>query len=134
MTGVGAGDLLAVAGGGAIGACSRYLAGKAIQSWAGLAFPLGTLVVNVLGCLLLGFLFARVEPAGPGAVRTQLFLTTGLLGGFTTFSTFSQETVELMLAGRTGTAAAYAGLSLGLCLLASLAATWMAATWLGRPG
>ena len=128
MSAAGVPEVLAVAGGGALGASSRYLLGKAIQAWAALPFPVGTLAVNVLGCLFFGYLFTRLQPEGVGAVRLQLFLTTGLLGGFTTFSTFSQETAELAMAGRTGSAAGYAALSLALCLAATFAGVW-AAGW-----
>jgi CrcB protein len=102
--------------------------GKAVQAWAAVPFPVGTLSVNVLGCLLFGLLFTRLQPEGAAAVRLQLFLTTGLLGGFTTFSTFSQETAELWMAGRHGPAAGYAALSLALCLAATFVGVW-AAGW-----
>ncbi len=80
--------------GGFAGAVLRWLVGGAIQRASGGAFPLGTLVVNVLGCFALGWL------CGAGAGRDWLspqarsFLTVGLLGGFTTFSTFAWETFD----------------------------------------
>jgi CrcB protein len=118
-------DVLVVAAGGAVGASGRYLLGKAVQAAASVPFPVGTLVVNVVGCLAFGALFALLRADSLAAVRWQLFLTTGLLGGFTTFSTFSQETVELALAGRPGSAAAYAGLSVAACLGATLLGGWL---------
>lgn len=111
-------DVLVVGCGGGVGACGRYWLGRLVQAAAAGTFPLGTLVVNVLGCLLFGLAFELLSGRG-GAVRLQLFLTTGLLGGFTTYSTFSQEAVELARAGERAWAAAYAGLSLTGCLVAT---------------
>ena len=126
MAGAGWPELLAVAGGGALGASGRYLLGRAVQAWAALPFPVGTLSVNVLGCLLFGALVVLLKPESLAAERWQLFLTTGLLGGFTTFSAFGHETSELALSGRPGAAAGYAGLSLTLCLAATLLGGWVA--------
>ena len=77
MSAAGWPELLCVAGGGALGASSRYLMGKAVQAWAAVPFPVGTLSVNVFGCLLFGFLFTRLHPAGAGSVRLHLFLPAG---------------------------------------------------------
>lgn len=125
MKGVAWPELAAVAGGGALGASGRYLIGKAVQAWAAAPFPVGTLCVNVLGCLLFGAVFALLKPESAAGARWQLFLTTGLLGGFTTFSTFSHETTELAAEGRLGAAAGYAALSLGACLVATLLGAWL---------
>jgi CrcB protein len=119
-------ELAVVAGGGALGASGRHLIGKAVQAWAAVPFPVGTLCVNVLGCLLFGAVFVLLRPESAVGVRSHLFLTTGLLGGFTTFSTFSHETVELALAGRWAPAAGYAALSLAACLAALLLGGWLA--------
>jgi len=83
-------------------------------------FPVGTLVVNVLGCLVIGVLGAigqHVQPWSPGA---RLFLFTGILGGFTTFSAFGYETFELLRSG----AAALAALNVLAQVAAGLAAVW----------
>jgi len=88
-------NVLAVAIGGALGAMTRYGAGIAATRFLGQAFPYGTLGVNILGCLIMGLLvggFAGREPVDPAL---KLFLTTGVLGGFTTFSAFSLETIML---------------------------------------
>ena len=130
VSGPGWPEVLVVAVGGALGASGRYLIGKGVQAAAAVPFPVGTLVVNVAGCLAFGALFVLLRADSVAAVRWQLFLTTGLLGGFTTFSTFSQETVELVLAGRPGSAAAYAGASLAACLGATVLGGWLVA--LGR--
>lgn len=117
---------LLVAAGGAVGATARYVLGGAVQRAAGIPFPLGTLVVNVLGCLCIGALTAVAERGAGLSTEARLFLIVGILGGFTTFSTFGFETVSLLRAGAPGYAAAgvvaqlclgvaglYAGLTLG---------------------
>jgi CrcB protein len=86
-------NLLLVAIGGAVGAVARYGVGLGAARWFGLAFPLGTLAVNILGGLAMGVLAARV---GPEQESLRLTLDVGVLGGFTTFSAFSLETVKLM--------------------------------------
>jgi fluoride exporter len=88
-----------VALGGAVGSVVRYIVGLAVQSRNGVDFPVGTLLVNLSGCLLLGFLihYALAAPAITPELRA--LLTTGLCGGYTTFSTFSYETVTLMQDG-----------------------------------
>jgi CrcB protein len=89
--------LLFVALGGALGAILRYLIAGGLQRWSGSSFPVGTLTVNLIGCLAIGFLGALFM--GPWLVREEyrLVLLVGLLGSLTTFSTFGWET--LMLAG-----------------------------------
>ena len=103
---------LIVAVGGAIGSVGRFaLAGLIDGRWAG-EFPLGTLVVNVLGSFLIG-LIAGLTDHKP----TQQFLMTGILGGFTTFSSFSLQTVRLVEDGRLLPAGGYVLASVALCLL-----------------
>lgn len=102
----------AVALGGALGALLRYAIGLlAPHTPAGAAFPWATLGINILGSLALGAIAGLfVEGAGPSpAVR--LFLTVGLLGGFTTFSTFALDAVTLVTAGQAARAALYVTLS-----------------------
>lgn len=89
-------QLLAIAVGGAIGAVMRYWMSTAVYSVMGRGFPYGTLAVNVLGSLLMGFLFVfLIERAALPPVWRAAVLV-GVLGAFTTFSTFSIETVALM--------------------------------------
>lgn len=88
-------NALAVALGGALGALARYGVNIGSARLLGLNFPYGTLTVNIIGCFAMGLLtasFAMKEPLDPSF---KLFLTTGILGGFTTFSAFSFETVML---------------------------------------
>lgn len=101
--------------GGGAGAVCRYLVGMLPVLQRG-AFPLATLVINLLGSFLIGLIAQRVNgPAGldPNLVR---FLKVGFCGGFTTFSTFSLESLTLLEEGRLGLFALYAVLSLALCI------------------
>ena len=83
--------------GGFVGAACRYLLSTWVQKSSGwISFPIGTLVVNVLGCLFIGFLGGLVISRELFSPTMRLFLLTGLLGGFTTFSTFSFETLMLL--------------------------------------
>lgn len=116
-------NLLLVAVGGALGAVARYGVGFGAARWLGLAFPWGTLVVNVLGGFAMGWLAARV---GPEQEALRLALGVGVLGGFTTFSAFSLETVKLM-EHQPGLAVLYAAASVVL----SVGACWIGLT-LGR--
>ncbi|MFG6569548.1 MULTISPECIES: fluoride efflux transporter FluC [unclassified Sulfitobacter] len=108
--------LIMVALGGALGACLRYLVGLAV------GFPLGTLAVNVAGSLAIGVVWVSL------ADKTLLlpFLMTGLLGGFTTFSAFSLDTLRLLEAGRAAVAFSYVGASVILSLAACLLGLWLA--------
>jgi CrcB protein len=106
-----------VAIGGALGSVARYLLGALVQQRAGTTFPVGTLVINITGSLLLGFLlrFALATPAITPA--TRVFLTTGFCGGYTTFSTFSYETIALIEENELGRAALYVALSVTVALV-----------------
>ena len=103
--------------GGAAGALGRYWLSGWIQVVFAGAFPLGTLTVNVLGSLLLGFGMQAME-ALPVSAAVRTMITIGFLGSFTTFSTFSYETVTLLRDGDWWRAVLYTGLSLALGLLA----------------
>lgn len=107
--------------GGAVGAVGRY--GLSLLPFRG-DFPLLTLVTNLLGAILIGFVagLAGWEKLSSG---WTLFWKTGVCGGFTTFSTFSLESVTLLQRGRTGLALAYMALSAGLCLAGVLAGQWL---------
>ena len=108
-----------IAAGGALGAVARYGLGAWVQRASGSTLPWGTAVVNVLGAFVLGGIVVWIRAAQP-APGIRAFATIGLLGGFTTFSTLSYETVALAQSGQWGRAAAYALGSLALGVLAVL--------------
>lgn len=89
-------ELLLVGTGGFVGSVLRYVvSGAAHRATAIVSFPIGTFVVNIVGCLAIGYLSGMAEVRGVLGPQTRLFLTIGLLGGFTTFSTFGYETFTL---------------------------------------
>jgi CrcB protein len=112
--------IAAVAAGGALGAVARLLVGRAVQGDA--AFPRGTLVVNVSGCLVFGLLAGLFAAQASDTLR--LFVFTGVLGGFTTFSSFGSETI-LLARTQPLRAMAYVVLSVGLGLVAVVAGQWI---------
>jgi len=115
-------NLLLVALGGALGASLRYLSGIVMLRWLGPAFPWGTLVVNVIGSFAMGLLIAWLSKRTGGASNElRLFLATGLLGGFTTFSAFSLDFANLWQRGDTLTAFTYVAASVVISLLAIFA-------------
>ncbi len=91
-------NVLLVAAGGAIGAAARYLAGLWIAARLGASFPWGTFFVNVTGSFLIGIVLVLVE-GGTLPAEARLFLAVGILGGYTTFSSFSYETLQLLNGG-----------------------------------
>ena len=109
-------QLLAIAGGGAIGAVLRYWMSSGVYLLTGRAFPYGTLLVNVLGSLLMGFLYIWLIERTVGGTALRAFLLIGLLGAFTTFSTFSMETLNLLEAGHIARAVLNTLLSVVLCI------------------
>lgn len=92
--------------GGAIGAGARHLVGQAVLARFGPAFPWGTLSINIVGSLLMGMLVGWLARSG-GGDTTRLFVGVGILGGFTTFSSFSMEYWMLFERGQNAQAAAY---------------------------
>lgn len=114
-----------VAFGGAIGAVLRFVSGIAVLRVTGPAdFPLAILCVNVLGSFLMGVFV--VAAAHKGLTHLGPFVMTGLLGGFTTFSAFSLETVALMERGDFTMAGMYVALSVGLSVFGLMAGLWIA--------
>ena len=111
---------VAVAAGGVLGALARWGAGPALPHAPG-TFPVGTFLVNVLGCLLMGVLLVTITEVRQAHPLVRPFLATGVLGGFTTFSTYTVDTQELLQSGHLATAVAY----LVGTLVAALAATWL---------
>jgi len=118
---------LAIALGGALGSVLRYALSTSIDSRWGEGFPWGTLSVNLIGCFLIGILTFLAGADGRlwGNPETRQFLITGVCGGFTTFSTFGLQTLNLMRDGDWLQAAAYVIGSVVLCLIG---------VWLGHAG
>ena len=110
---------LAIAAGGAIGALLRYWASTGIYAWLGRGFPYGTLFVNVLGSLLMGFLYIWLMDRMAVSPAVRAFLLIGVLGAFTTFSTFSIETLNLMESGQLGRALLNVIISVVMCVAAA---------------
>jgi len=117
-------NLISVALGGALGASARYLTNVGVFRWAGPGFPLATIIVNVLGSFLMGVLVVALARKDGNALAP--FLMTGVLGGFTTFSAFSLDTLTLFERGEVGLAGLYAGLSVALSLTAIVAGVYAA--------
>jgi CrcB protein len=116
--------LLLIALGGAIGSVLRYWASGFVQDWSRSAsFPFGTLAVNVLGCFIIGALSQLAEARGLFNPEMRALVFVGVLGGFTTFSTFGNESVNLLREGENVYAFAYVGAHVLLGL---------GAVWLGR--
>jgi len=115
-------QLIAIAGGGALGAVLRFGMSTAVYRGLGRDFPYGTLAVNVLGSLLMGFIFVVLVERLAMSAEWRAALLVGLLGSFTTFSTFSFETLALFENGEPIKALVNIMLSVFICLLA---------TWIG---
>lgn len=113
--------IAAVSAGGFLGANARYLVGLWAAARFGAAFPWGTLLINVSGSFVLGFYLTLVTERFSGRSTTRLFLATGFLGAYTTFSTLSYEVVLLAAEGAPAQALAYVAGSLMLGLAAAVA-------------
>jgi len=116
--------LLAIAVGGALGSVLRYLMGAMVQGWTSARFPIGTLSVNVVGSLAIGVLYIWLLERTDASPASVGFWMTGVLGGFTTFSAFSLESVDLLGQGAWSRALAYVLLSVVLCLGAAALGIW----------
>jgi len=117
-------SVLYAALGGAIGSASRYILGTWTQSVSrSIDFPYGTLTVNLIGCFVIGFLSQLAETRGAFTPETRTLVFIGVLGGFTTFSSFGNDTINLLRDGESFNALANVGANviLGLILV-----------WLGR--
>jgi fluoride exporter len=111
---------LCVGLGGAIGSITRFWLDNVISNRFGRTFPLGILTINVTGCFIIGLLFALIGPEGRRLVSppVRTFFMVGICGGYTTFSSFSLDTLRLAREGQWLYAGAYVVLSVVLCLLA----------------
>lgn len=112
--------IAAVALGGALGAVMRFLTMSGVGHWFGhaLSFPLATFTVNVVGSLVLGALLEVMALVWSPSMEVRAFLVVGMLGAFTTFSTFSMDLYHLFSRGEGGMAIVYAMASVGVCLAA----------------
>lgn len=112
-------NLLIVGAGSFLGGAARYLVSLLMRP-IGKGFPWGTLAVNVLGCFLIGLLWGFFSRNGNDGSNWALFLSVGLCGGFTTFSTFSKEALMMLQSGNTWSFVAYltASLLAGIVLVA----------------
>jgi CrcB protein len=113
--------LLWVVLGGGVGSGARYLVSLGAARWLGPDLPFGTFAVNVLGSLLLGLILAH--PAFTPSLR--IALGTGVMGGFTTYSTFNAETLRMIERGSYGLAATYACITFVVCLAGGAAGSWL---------
>jgi CrcB protein len=122
-------NIVLVGVGGALGAIARYLiSGLVLHHYPGWKFPLPTFLVNVLGCLVAGILAGFIVKQDWFSAQHRLFLFTGILGGFTTFSAFGLETMHLLRDGHIGIAMLYVGLS----VVVGIGALWVAMLVAGR--
>lgn len=104
--------------GGAVGSSARYGVNLVALRYLGAGFPWATLIVNVLGCFAMGYITALLREKIPEHDNMRLFLTTGLLGGFTTFSAFSSDFFRLMQRGEMPSAIFYAVASVVFSIIA----------------
>lgn len=111
--------LLLIGTGSFIGGISRFLLSRFVQNSILTAFPLGTFIVNILGCFLIGIVFGLTERGNIADTAFRIFLTVGFCGGFTTFSTFANENLALLRDGNIFQFALYTGLSVFLGILAT---------------
>jgi CrcB protein len=118
-------ELLAVGCGGFVGAVCRWGLSGWVRRLAGDGFPYGTFAANMLGCLLIGLFFALVEARPDWPPQVRLFLMVGMLGAFTTFSTFGHETLDLIRTGAWWLALLNVLGSATVGLLAVIAGRWL---------
>ncbi len=119
-------NLIWIALGGSLGAVSRFLIANFVHKQLPHAMPLGTLGVNVLGSFLIGIAYVYLVQLNLGQVQHRQLLMVGFLGAFTTFSTFSLESIQLFESGKSLWAVCYIMLSISACLLASFSGILLA--------
>jgi CrcB protein len=112
--------ILLVAVGGAVGSVARYLMASSIQTATGWDFPIGTVLVNILGCFLIGILYVLLVARHDPRHELRALLMVGVMGGFTTFSSFSLETVTMAMSGNLGGATLNVMISVAACLVGTI--------------
>jgi len=117
--------LFIIGTGSFIGGVSRYLTSRFIQNTVFSAFPYGTFVVNLLGCFLIGLIYGMANRGNISSAEWRMFLTVGFCGGFTTFSTFTNENMLLLKDGNFFHFALYTSLSVFLGLTATYAGNFI---------
>jgi CrcB protein len=115
-------SILLVGIGGLVGSILRYLVSILLSAYLTSSFPFATLTVNILGCFLIGLLFAFTDRGQLIAPEWRMLLTTGFCGGFTTFSTFSYESIKLIQDGEMF----FAFANVAISVVVGFAATWLA--------
>lgn len=113
--------MLLVALGGALGSVCRYLVGVGAGRLLGADFPFGTIIVNIVGSFIMGLFIELLALKFDGSESLRLFVAVGILGGFTTLSSFSLDTIVLFERGAVAAAAVYVGASIALSLAALVA-------------
>lgn len=119
-------ELIAVFIGSGLGGLSRFGLSKWVDSWHQQPFPYGTLVVNISACFILGLVIGLSDHKQVLSPAARLFLAVGFCGGFSTFSTFSSETLGLLQQGQQGSAALYVLSSILVCVSATFSGLWLA--------
>ena len=122
--------LLAIALGSALGGVLRFLLGALVHLWLARSFPWGTLGVNLIGCTAIGLAWVLLAARGQDGELARAFVIVGLLGGFTTFSSFAMETLLLVEQHGYARAAGYVLASVGLCLAGAWAGVALGRQWL----
>ncbi len=110
-------QIIIIGAGGFIGSIARFLTSKYVHLFVNTPFPLGTFIVNILGCFLIGLFYGLAERHQLLSVEWRIFLTVGFCGGFTTFSTFANEGLTMMRSGEFMLLLLYTGLSVFLGIL-----------------
>jgi CrcB protein len=118
-------NIMLVFGGGGIGSVVRFLLGRWVNAWHNHHFPFGTLAVNIVACMVLGFVVGIADHRQLISPSARLFWTVGFCGGFSTFSTFSAETLTLIQGGFHLSTVVYIMASLVLCLAGTFAGIYL---------
>lgn len=119
-------EVIAIFIGSGFGGVSRYILSMWLENWHKYSFPFGTLVINIIACLVLGFVIGVADNRGIISPTVRLFLSVGFCGGFSTFSTFSNETIGLFQQGNVVGSAIYIISSIILCISATLGGLYIA--------